>query len=82
MCQLGERWPGARVGRGILCSLVLLCVLVQAATPAVAPLVLRIVVGLGAGMVTQSACVAGQCDQVVWQDSVITDQGSSHSHAF
>ena len=36
---------------------------VQAATPAVAPLVLRIVVGLGAGMVTQSACVAGQCDQ-------------------
>ena len=43
--------------------LVLLCVLVQAATPAVAPLVLRIVVGLGEGLVTQSACVAGQCDQ-------------------
>ena len=59
MCQLGERWPGARVGRG---GLVQPCarafVLVQAATPAVAPLVLRIVVGPGAGMVTQSACVA------------------------
>ena len=55
MCQLGERWPGARVGRGVLCSLVLVLVLVQAATPAV----VRIVVGLRAGMVTQSACVAG-----------------------
>ena len=56
MCQLGERWPGARVGRG---GLVQPCarafVLVQAATPAV----VRIVVGLRAGMVTQSACVAG-----------------------
>ena len=39
--------------------------IVQAATPAAAPLVLRIVVGLGAGLVMQSACVAGQCDQVV-----------------
>ena len=64
--------------RACTCAFVLL----QAAIPAVAPLVLRIVVGLGAGLVMQSACVAGQCDQVVWQDGVITDQGSSHSHAF
>ena len=32
-------------------------------------------------VIKQAACVAGECDQVVWQDSVSTDQGSSRSHA-